>query len=111
MGLAAPIPVDPSSFPAWCSALKEPAWMLCSRVQNQLSAYADRELTGAEMLAIQGHLARCSECRQEYDCLLQIRRLMGALSNVERPRPFGTDFLACPTRHRPRGVRGHAMHA
>lgn len=67
--------------------------MLCSRVQNLLSAYCDRELTGAEMLQIRSHLASCPACRQEQEAILQVKRLMGALSCAEPPRPFDPGIL------------------
>jgi hypothetical protein len=60
--------------------------MVCSRVQNLLSAYCDRELTGAEMLQIRSHLDRCEGCRREQDALLQMKRLMGALGSADPPR-------------------------
>lgn len=67
--------------------------MLCSRVQNLLSAYCDHELTGAEMLQIRGHLSTCSACRQEQEAILQVKRLMGALSSAQPPRPFDPEIF------------------
>jgi len=60
--------------------------MGCGRVSNLLSAYLDRELTGADMLAVRRHLAGCAACCAEYEALAQVRRLLGALPAVE-PRP------------------------
>ena len=62
--------------------------MNCRRVNNLLSAYVDAELTGAEMLEIRGHLARCSACQREHEALQQTKRLLGALA-LRTPR--------CPT--------------
>lgn len=70
--------------------------MLCSRVQNLLSAYCDRELSGAEMLPIQRHLSGCPICRQEHESLLQVKRLLGALPGAEPVRPL--DLPALTTR-------------
>lgn len=53
--------------------------MNCSKVQNLLSCYIDRELPGMEMLAIQKHLDVCSECAKEYQALLQVKRLLSNL--------------------------------
>jgi len=61
--------------------------MNCSRVQNHLSAYCDRELTGAEMLAIQRHLSRCPECRRELESVRNVKAMLGCLGRVE---PRGT---------------------
>jgi anti-sigma factor RsiW len=70
--------------------------MLCSRVQNQLSAYFDRELTGEEMLALRRHLRDCAACRREHDGLLQVKSLFGALRAVEPRRPFDSALLDAP---------------
>lgn len=72
--------------------------MLCSRVQNLLSAYCDRELTGAEMLQIQSHLSGCEGCQHERETILQMKRLMGALSGAEPPRPFDPARLEAAAR-------------
>jgi len=61
--------------------------MLCCRVQNQLSAYSDNELSGAEMLQIRRHLSECRSCTSEHQQLLQMKLLMGALTE---PRPSQT---------------------
>jgi len=62
--------------------------MLCSRVQNLLSAYCDRETTGAEMLQIRSHLDACPDCRSEYQALRQVKLLLGALPAVQPARAF-----------------------
>lgn len=56
--------------------------MNCGKVQNLLSCYIDRELPGIEMLAIQRHLDECTECRREYQTLLQVKRLVSAMPVV-----------------------------
>ena len=53
--------------------------MLCSRVQNLLSAYLDRELTGAEMLEIRRHLRDCAPCEREREALLHVKQLLHVL--------------------------------
>lgn len=67
--------------------------MLCSRVQNLLSAYADYELPGSEMLRIRGHLEDCPACARELAGIQQMKRLLGALPEVDAP-PFRMDALA-----------------
>lgn len=59
--------------------------MVCGRVSNLISAYLDRELTGAEMLSVQRHLARCPTCSAERDAMQQMRQLLGSLGAVEPP--------------------------
>jgi hypothetical protein len=67
--------------------------MLCSRVQNLLSAYCDQELAGAEMLQIRQHLTTCSTCEQEYYALRRIKTLMGSLPAVDPTQPVDLDEL------------------
>ena len=67
--------------------------MLCSRVQNLLSAYCDYQLTGAEMLEIREHLGECHGCAREHASLRQVRQLLRALPTVEADRPFTPKVL------------------
>jgi len=67
--------------------------MLCSRVQNLLSAYCDREVVGDEMLRIREHLRDCDACRREYEALRRIKLLLGALGPAEPARPFTMAML------------------
>ncbi len=76
--------------------------MLCSRTQNLLSAYCDRELAGAEMLEIQRHLGRCPECAAEHQSLVTVKRLLGAAPSSLPDVPF--DMALIETR----AARGHA---
>jgi anti-sigma factor RsiW len=57
--------------------------MVCGRVNNLLSAYLDRELTGIEMMSLQRHVAVCAGCRTEMEALAQVRRLLGSMPAVE----------------------------
>src|SRR5262245_49709729 len=59
--------------------------MVCGRVSNLLSAYLDRELTGAEMLSVQRPRSRCPACSAEREAISQVRRLLGSLEAVEPP--------------------------
>jgi anti-sigma factor RsiW len=72
--------------------------MLCSRVQNLLSAYCDLELTGAEMIRIRAHLDRCPSCGAELAELRAVKNLLGAMPAVEPERPFQPEALAGPSR-------------
>ena len=60
--------------------------MNCRRVQSFMSAYADSELPGIEMLAVRQHLSECTECRLEFESLLTIKRAFGGL-HPKRPAP------------------------
>jgi predicted anti-sigma-YlaC factor YlaD len=68
--------------------------MNCGRVSNQLSAYIDRELTGAELLSIRSHLSGCDSCRAEYEALNRMKTILGRLGTPE-PRP---GFVAATVR-------------
>ncbi len=74
--------------------------MNCGRVSNQLSAYIDRELTGAEMLTIRRHLGDCDDCQAEYEALCRMKMLLGRLQS---PSP-GPDFVPATLRR----WEGHA---
>jgi len=67
--------------------------MLCSRAQNLLSAYADYELSGADMLRVRRHLDECPACARELAGLQQMKRLLGALPAAEPP-PFDPSRVA-----------------
>ena len=53
--------------------------MTCKTVRNLLSAYADCELAGTEMLAVRRHLHLCSECREEEAAVKSLKSVMGSL--------------------------------
>jgi len=59
--------------------------MNCGKVQNLLSCYIDRELSGIDMLSIQRHLDVCPECQREYQSLLQVKRLLSEMPVVPPP--------------------------
>src|SRR5436305_5525578 len=68
--------------------------MNCGRVSNQLSAYVDRELTGAEMLQIRSHIGGCDSCRAEYEALALMKMLLGRL----RTPDLRSDFQSATVR-------------
>jgi hypothetical protein len=57
----------------------------CRKVSHLLSAYMDGELPGVEHRLIHGHLGQCSECRTEYQMLLQVKRLLAGM-RIREPR-------------------------
>jgi anti-sigma factor RsiW len=57
----------------------------CRKVNHLLSAYMDGELPGIEHRQIHEHLARCSECADEYAGLLNMKRLLAGM-RVREPR-------------------------
>ena len=83
--------------------------MLCSRVKNQLSAFCDRELTGAEMLQIRRNLDGCPSCQQELDSVRQVKVLLGALAPSEPLRSFEPSMLDARRRPSPWAVALEAL--
>ena len=79
--------------------------MLCSRVQNYLSAYLDSELPGEEMLGIRAHLHHCELCEGELEALRRTRRLMQSLRNAEPRHPFNLDVALAERGARPSWFR------
>jgi anti-sigma factor RsiW len=55
----------------------------CNKVSHLLSAFMDGELLGYEHRIIHRHLQGCSDCRTEYEELLQMKRLLAALRVCE----------------------------
>ncbi|MDE2126119.1 MAG: zf-HC2 domain-containing protein [Armatimonadetes bacterium] len=53
--------------------------MNCRKVRAYLSAYIDAELRGHEHQLVGAHLRTCSSCREEYERLLQVKRLLGRM--------------------------------
>lgn len=60
--------------------------MNCRKVNQLLSAYMDGELRGVEQRQVFEHLARCSECDQEYESFLQMKRMLGCM-RTQHPTP------------------------
>jgi predicted anti-sigma-YlaC factor YlaD len=58
----------------------------CRKINNSLSAYVDGELTGVEHQLIQKHLQECLECREEFEGIVQMKRLLSNVK-VQTPRP------------------------
>ena len=55
----------------------------CPQAKRLFSPYLDGAVTGAEMLALQDHFAKCTACEREYQAL---RRTQQLLVNVARPK-------------------------
>ena len=71
----------------------------CRKVNQLLSAYMDSELPGIEHRQVRSHLAACSPCRDEYEALLQTKRLLASLQ-ILAPRPaFAAELSQNIARH------------
>jgi predicted anti-sigma-YlaC factor YlaD len=78
--------------------------MNCKSVQNQLSAYLDREIAGDEMLAIRAHLHDCAECREEAEALKTLKRMLTASPVPEPPADLADRLCATVFATRPADV-------
>ncbi len=67
--------------------------MNCGWVQNHLSAYCDRELTGADMLRIQRHVGTCTACSRELQSVERVKALFSSLAPVDPGRKFRPETL------------------
>jgi len=59
--------------------------MNCKVARQCLSAYIDRELTGAEMLLVRTHLYECEKCAREETELRTLKNLLSGMPSVEPP--------------------------
>ena len=66
----------------------------CAHIQNLLSAYADNELSGAQMYSVRQHIAICPHCAVELDSIAQLKALASAVHEVEPPAGFESRLRA-----------------
>lgn len=64
------------------------------RIEQQLSAYLDGELTPDEMAEVRHHLERSEELRRALGELQETKMLLGRLRAPELPRAFEVDLRA-----------------
>lgn len=62
------------------------------RVERQLSAYLDRELTPDEEAAVRRHLEECAACREEVARLSRLKRVLAGLPARPLPETFWPDL-------------------
>jgi anti-sigma factor RsiW len=82
--------------------------MNCRSVQQQLSAYVDRELAGREMLEIRSHLSACSRCAAEEEDIRTLKSLLAGVPTVEPLPGFEQRLrvgIAQDLQSRHRGIR------
>lgn len=48
----------------------------CSKIQKNLSAYIDNELSDEEKLKVDKHLSICLKCRKEFELLKEISKII-----------------------------------
>ncbi|UCE79614.1 MAG: zf-HC2 domain-containing protein [Nitrospiraceae bacterium] len=60
--------------------------MNCQWIQDNLSAYMDKELSEAKISAIREHVRNCTGCRTEYERMSQAWNVLNLWAEIE-PRP------------------------
>ena len=73
--------------------------MNCKSVQNQLSAYIDREIAGSEQFEIRAHLMACDACQAEETSLRTLKRLLSTSPVPEPPADFADRLCASVLAH------------
>ena len=68
--------------------------MTCKSVQDNLSAYLDRELASGEMAAIRAHLHDCDACADEARALRTLKSMLNAAPTPEPPSDFAERLTA-----------------
>lgn len=62
--------------------------MKCETVRNMISSYIDKDLNNIEKSELEKHIAECSECKEEYEAMLDIIAVCGNLEEIELPQNF-----------------------
>jgi anti-sigma factor RsiW len=55
----------------------------CRQSERLLSAFADQELTGRQMLEVRDHVSRCPDCARELEALRSVKEALAALPAPE----------------------------
>ncbi|HEY6000109.1 MAG TPA: zf-HC2 domain-containing protein, partial [bacterium] len=66
----------------------------CERFRELASVFVDERLEGDELLAFEGHLERCGECRLFEAGLRRFRQVLRAAASVEPLRRPPAGFAA-----------------
>ncbi|MFA5535809.1 MAG: zf-HC2 domain-containing protein [Bacillota bacterium] len=64
----------------------------CSKIQADISAFLDGELTSAEKKQVEAHLASCEVCSQELKNIEKTIYILHSLNFVEPPENFGLEL-------------------
>ncbi len=62
------------------------------RLERQLSAYLDEQLTAGEAAEVRRHLAECTACHEELERLRTVKHLLGALPDREPPQELWAEL-------------------
>jgi len=70
----------------------------CPQAKQLFSPYLDGAVTGTEMLALQGHLAACANCRRQYESLRKTQQLLTSVARPKIPTDLGLKLRLAASR-------------
>ncbi len=79
--------------------------MRCTEAKPLFSLYLDRDLSGAEMHELSGHLNGCAECQQEYVLLENTHSLVSSLGRRQPPSDLSLKIRVAISSERSRSVQ------
>src|SRR5690606_5529917 len=68
--------------------------MVCADVRENISAYADGELSADERKSFEEHISSCPECRKELDDMVRIIKLCRSMPLYDLPEGFRDELHA-----------------
>src|SRR5690606_5674089 len=66
--------------------------MDCRQFRYNISAYIDGILDDSMISGMEKHIDKCSQCRKEYEAILEIKEMCGKLPTVDLPFGFHERF-------------------
>lgn len=56
--------------------------MNCKKIQEQISLYLDNKLSSAEINELMKHLDNCLECKQIYNDLVKVKKILSVKQKI-----------------------------
>jgi anti-sigma factor RsiW len=66
----------------------------CQWIRNRITPHMDGELNGDEMRRVSHHIAQCKACSDEFNRLVQVKRLLAHLPTMAPSKQFEERLLA-----------------
>lgn len=80
----------------------------CSRIEAELSAYLDGELTAPQHAAVEAHLANCAACRQVLTELREVAQCVSRLPRAKAPAALADELRGLVVRRQAVRIVGAA---
>ncbi|OWZ83319.1 anti-sigma factor family protein [Natranaerobius trueperi] len=68
--------------------------MDCNWILERLSSYVDNQLSPLDVKKVQKHLKYCDHCRDEFDQIRKVNKLVGSLDEISPSEDFLTDVIS-----------------